>query len=69
MTREKLTAIIAMYEQGENLFDLLSFLFRNEFRPEIGLTDGGGLIRVTDGNITTTGETVKIAMLRYLNRL
>jgi hypothetical protein len=70
MNKQKLKDVVEKYERDEDLTDVLSFLARAEYWPKVGVKKPvGGLVIVDDENITTYGETVKVAVLRYLDRL
>jgi hypothetical protein len=69
MNKQKLKDVVEKYERDEDLTDVLSVLARAEYWPKVGVRPVYGGIELYDENITTHGETVKIAVLRYLDRL
>lgn len=71
MNYEKLKAIIAHFETDElSLQDVLEFLAKQEYHPFVGVSaNSSSKVYVTDYNILTTAETIKMAMLKYLGRL
>lgn len=80
MNHEKLKDIIHHYSIGDiTLFDVLEFLARQDYFPRIGVvkplhTHGGvesnaGKVFVDDDNVYVVSFTIRMAILKYLERL